>query len=428
MIVPAARLVWIVALVLTPAATLAAYIPGAAAILLVVIALAVMDGMSAMRRLQAMDAALPASLRLTKDVAAAVPITFRNGTRDTLPARVAVVPPTGVSCEKTTELLTLPPGKSELAWTCTGTRRGDLLLDGVHLEIPSPLGLWVARARRAEACRLRVYPNLRDRATAALFQRTADPGLRLQRQLGKGREFERLRDYMPGDSYEDMHWKATARRRSPIVKLYQLEHAQEVYAVVDCSRLTAREGILDRYIDAALHVALAADRQGDKFGLITFSDSVHKLLRARNGMDHFRLCRDVIYNLEAERVSPDFRELFSAIQLNLRRRALLIFFTSLDDPLLAELFAAEVGLVARRHVVLVNSMETAGVRPQFSADAPATVEAVYEGLAGQIVWNKMRALQLGLANRGVRLAIVDAARIKQQAAQAYFDAKRRQVL
>jgi uncharacterized protein (DUF58 family) len=432
MIAPSTRLIWMVALVITPAAALAGLLQGAAlpASLLVgiVIAFAAADAVSGLRRLDAVHAAAPASLRLTKDVTAAVPLVFENRTRQSLPTRVAIVPPEGVSCEKLTETVTLPPGRSELAWPCTGVRRGDSLLEEVHLEIPSPFGLWLTRARRQTGCQLRVYPNLRDRATAALFLRIANPGVRLQRQLGKGREFERLREYVVGDSFEDMHWKATARRRSPIVKVYQLEHAQEVYAVVDCSRLTAREGILDKYVEAVLHVALAAERQGDKFGLITFSDRVHRLLRARQGMDHFRLCREVIYNLQAGRVSPDFRELFTGIQLNLRRRALLIFFTSLDDPLLGEIFAAEVGLIARRHVVLVHSMQTAGVRPQFSGEAPATPEAIYEGLAGQIVWNKTRALQLGLANRGVRLTIADPAHIKQQVAKAYLDVKRRQVL
>src|SRR5207253_2488307 len=99
--------------------------------------------------------------------------------RASLCPRVAIVPPEGVSCEKLTETVTLPPGRSELAWPCTGVRRGDSLLEEVHLEIPSPFGLWLARARRQAGCQLRVYPNLRDRATAALFLRTANPGVRL---------------------------------------------------------------------------------------------------------------------------------------------------------------------------------------------------------------------------------------------------------
>ena len=164
-----------------------------------------------------------------------------------------------------------------------------------------------------------------------------------------------------------------------MVKLYQVEHAQEVYVVVDSSRLSAREQILESYVDAALHLALVAERQGDRFGLVTFSDRPHRMLRARSGMDHFRLCRETIYNLQARRVSPDFREVFTSLQLNLRRRSLLVFFTSLDDPLLAETFEREVSLLARRHLVLVNVMRTAGLKPLFEGDAPADVESRLSG-------------------------------------------------
>jgi uncharacterized protein (DUF58 family) len=277
-------------------------------------------------------------------------------------------------------------------------------------------------------CALRVYPNLRDRATAALFLRDPHAGVRVHRQVGKGREFERLRDYMPGDSYEDIHWKATAHRRSPAVKLYQVEHAQEVYVVIDSSRLSAREQILESYVTAALHLALAAQRQGDRFGLIAFSDRPHRLVRARGGMDHFRLCREAIYNLQPRRVSPDFRELFTTVQLNLRRRSLLILFTSLDDPLLAETFKREVPLIARRHLILVNVMRIAGLKPLFQGEAPVDLESTYNALAGQMLWNNMRELQIALRHHGVRLSVVEPREIKAQVTAAYLDIKRRQLL
>ena len=142
-----------------------------------------------------------------------------------------------------------------------------------------------------------------------------------------------------------------------------------MYVVIDASRLSARDEILDSYITAGLHLALSAQLQGDRFGLITFSDRPHRFVRARSGMDHFRLCRETIYNLQPRRVSPDFRELFTTVQLNLRRRSLLVLFTSLDDPLLAETFNNEVSLIARRHLVLVNVMRTAGLKPLFQGEA-----------------------------------------------------------
>jgi len=432
MIVPGSRMMLAAALIVLPVATLAGIYPGLAlpctGILAVCFAASVVDAWFGRQRVGALGASAPGLVRLTKDIRAEVTITLENRSARALAVRAGLVMPEGVVSERLTEAVTLQPGRSALAWPSTGATRGDHALRHLHMEARSPLGLWLARARVPVECNLRVYPNLRDRATAALFLRAPNAGMRVHRQVGKGREFERLREYMRGDSYEDIHWKATAHRRSPVVKLYQVEHAQEVYVVVDASRLSAREQILESYVTAALHLALAAERQGDRFGLITFSDRPHRMVRARSGMDHFRLCRETIYNLQARRVSPDFRELFTSMQLNLRRRSLVIFFTSLDDPLLAETFAREVSLVARRHLVLVNVMRTAGSHPLFENGAPADVESAYAALAGQMLWNKMRELQIALRDRGVRLAVVDPQNIKAQATAAYLEIKRRQLL
>ena len=137
------------------------------------------------------------------------------------------------------------------------------------------------RASWPIASSFRVYPNLRDRATASLFLRTAEAGLR-QRAVKWAKAASSIicATILPGDSFEDIHWKATARRGFPAVKLYQVEHAQEVYAVIDFSRLAAREGILESYVDAALHLALVAERQGDRFGLVDLQRP-HASLRAR---------------------------------------------------------------------------------------------------------------------------------------------------
>jgi uncharacterized protein (DUF58 family) len=432
MIVPSPRALLAATFVILPVATLAGIAPALAlpctAALALCCAAFVADALLSRQRVAAVGASGPALLRLTKDVRADVTLTLENRLAQAMSVRAGLVMPEGVASERLTDSVTLQPGRSALGWPCTGATRGDHALRDLYVETPSPLGLWLARARLPLECNLRVYPNLRDRATAALFLRAPNAGMRIHRQVGKGREFERLREYIPGDSFEDIHWKATAHRRSPVVKLYQVEHAQEVYVVVDASRLSAREQILEGYVTAALHIALAAERQGDRFGLITFSDRPHRLLRARSGMDHFRLCREAIYNLQARRVSPDFSELFTSIQLNLRRRSLLIVFTSLDDPLLAETFAREVPLVARRHLVLVNAMRTAGMRPLFESGAPPDVESAYHALAGQMLWNKTHELQIALRNRGVRLSMVDPQDIKAQATSAYLEIKRRQLL
>jgi len=431
MIVPANRLLWSAAAIVLPAATLAGFAPALAAPAWGVVFLwALVVSLDAWRgevRLRKIGASAPVELRLTRDVPATVPFTLRNDTGAPVSARIAPTVPDGVWSDVPITPTVLPAGLSTVLWMCTSNTRGDHSLSELHLETPSPAGLWSVRDSRAVGCTLRVYPNLRDRATAALFLRTAGPGARLRRQRGKGKEFENLRQYLPGDSFEDVHWKATARRAHPMVKQYSIEHAQEVYAIVDASRLSARDAILDRYVDATLHLALVADKQRDRFGLVTFADRTHRFVRARSGQDHFRLCREAIYRLQPERVSPDFREVFTTLQTNLRRRALLVFFTSLDDALLAESFEQDIQLLARRHLVLVHVMPGPEVAPIFE-HPPADTESAYSALAGQLAWNRMRKLQIALQNHGVRLSLVDPDRIKTQVSSAYLEVKRRQQL
>jgi uncharacterized protein (DUF58 family) len=402
--------------------------PACAAGLAVCAVAAAVDAVAGVRRIGGVGLRAPAFLRLTKDVASTFPVTVENRSGAALRLRLGVNLPPGVESEDATREMEAPAGASVVDWPCVGRARGDHALGQAHVEAASPLGLWLVQEARALEFSFRVYPNLRDRATAGLFLRTANAGARVRRQVGKGREFENLRHYLPGDSFEDIHWKATARRGFPAVKQYRVEHAQEVYAVVDASRLSAREGILESFVEAALHLALVAEKQGDRFGLVTFSNRTHRFLRARSGMDHFRLCRETIYNLRAERVSPDFRDVFTSIQLQLRRRALLVFFTSLDDALLAETFERDIGMLARRHVVLVNVRRTAALRPLYAGAAPAEVDELYAGLAGQMLWNRMRALEIALGNRGVRLTVTDAETIKRQVAAGYLEVKRRQIL
>lgn len=427
MMAPAPRLIWLAAAIVLPAATMAGLAPAAAplcwAAIAVVAGVAMTDAELGIRRLRAVTVRAPEFLRVTKNVEAKVPLTVASG-----PVRLAMPMPEGVSSAKKTLDATAKGAREIIDWPVTGRARGDRLLPAVHLEKPSPLGLWQTRDTRDIQCTLRVYPNLRDRVTAMLFLKIADPGFRMRRQVGKGREFDNLRHYLPGDSFEDIHWKATARRGFPVIKLYRVEQAQEVYAVIDHSRLSAREGILDSYVDAALHLALVAERAGDKFGLITFSDRTQRMVRAASGLDHFRRCRETIYNLTAQRVSPDFREVFTSLQTTLRRRALLVFFTSLDDALLAETFEHEVRLLARRHLVRVNVSQVSGVKPLFNDAPPEDLDAAYRSLAGQMLWNRMRTLGIALENRGVRLTVVSAERIKEQVTAQYLEVKRRQAL
>lgn len=393
---------------------------------------------------------------MSKEREAQIEIRIRNEPQQERLLRLALVMPPEILSADEDLTVTLPRGSewSRLQWACVPRKRGNYRVQTSWLETASPLGFWSARRAVATDSEVRVYPNLlhERRDLAALFLHRGSFGFHARRQVGKGREFEKLREYSPGDSFEEVHWKATARRGRPITKVFQIERTQEVYVVIDASRLSTRRvstaspsraksipspgrpdqedtsTTLERFITASLLLGLAAEQQGDFFGLLTFSDQVGRFVRARNGKAHYNICRDALYTLEPRMVSPDFDEVCTFIRLRLRRRALLIFMTALDDPVLAESFVRNMNLICRQHVVVVNMLQARGVAPLFSSSDVNSMDDLYEHLGGHLQWQSLRELEKVLQRRGVRFSLLQNERLTAQLTAQYLEVKRRQLL
>jgi uncharacterized protein (DUF58 family) len=466
MIVPRFRLLFWVAVVVLPFALMGAVSPPAIGVSLLCIgglaALALADAIGAGKSLAGIGVELPPIARMSKDREAKLELRIRNERQRQRHLRVALAWPREVQAASES-LDVLLPAQSEwsrLAWTCTPRKGGNYRFDAAYVEGRSPFGFWGVRKTLPVRSELRVYPNLLNerKNLAALFLNRGAFGLHAQRQVGKGRDFEKLREYIPGDDYNEIHWKATARRGKPITKLFQIEKTQEVYVVLDASRLSARtaqsskfkaqssklqEGgnaqlgtlnlepgtsVLERFVTAALVLGLAAERQGDLFGLLTFTDKVEKFVRAKNGKNHYSLCRDALYTLEPTIATPDFDELCTFIRLRLRRRALLVFLTALDDPALAESFVRSVDLIRRQHLVLVNMLQMPGVKPLFTDPDVAGLDELYGRLGGHLQWQKLRELQKVLQRRGVRFSLLDNERLSAELVSQYLNVKQRQLI
>jgi len=432
MMAPRTRLLVLATLVVVPLALIAGLawtlLPACVSVIAGVCGFVAWDAGRGLQTIGALSVRLPALLRATRDVEASVPVDVIHSGGTAVAVQVALRLPQDLVSDRLVETATAGPGATRIEWPLVPRERGDYKIDVADIECASPWGLWSMRAVVPVECEVRVYPNLRGGATRALLLSREASGTRRERQVGRGREFEKLRDYAPGDSFDEIYWKATARRGKPVVKVFQLERTQELYVVVDASRLTARRETLEKYVTAALHLGLAAERQGDRFGLITFSDKVHQFVRARSGKAHYRACRQAIYKLQSRRVSPDFGELFGFIQTVLRRRALLVVLTALDDPVLAESFAQAVRIASRRHLILVSVAGTPGIQPLFDEPPPQGLDDLYRDVAGQLFWKKLRELRMTLERAGVRFSVLDPDRLETELTSLYLDVKRRQAL
>lgn len=357
--------------------------------------------------------------------------------------RIGIAFPEGMRADEWVKTVMLPAeaGSYPVQWDCVPVQRGQFYVSAVYLEVQSPFGLWAIRREEKHRSEIRIYPNLlaeRNRM-ASLFLNREGVGIHAQRLVGKGREFEQLREYIPGDSYEDIHWKATARRGHPITKTYQVERTQEVYVIVDTSRLSARslpgrepgaepEAQLELLLRAALLLGVVAEKQGDFFGLAAFSDQVHSFIRASKGRGHFNRCREALYTLQPRLVNPDFEEVCTFIRMRLRRRALVIFLTNLDDPVLSEALSKNLELLSNRHLVMVNMITPGHVRPLFSQGAVSTADEIYAQLGGHLQWQSLRETQRSLHRHGVELHLAGHESLCSDMVAQYVSVKQRQLL
>ena len=352
----------------------------------------------------------------------------------------------------------LPGGNAKVShrWAVTALKRGKYEFAQIHLETSSQFGLWEIRRSADLRLEVRVYPDLRSErhGLAAIFLRRGGLGLQPRPQLGKGREFEHLREYVPGDDYADIYWKGTARRGFPTTKMFQVERTQEVYVVIDHSRLSSREirvpvptlpgaireeefhaggeflvtTQLEKYLQGALVMGTVAEQQLDLFGLITFSDQVGQFIRSKNGRKHFDSCRDAIYALQPEFVSPNYDELAVFVRNRLTRRALIIILTDLSDPVSAESFCESIQLVSRQHVVIVNMIRPDSVKPLFADEEVATTRDLYENLSGHFHWTELQELERKLHNLGVQFTLPDSGALTLDLVNQYMRIKSRQLL
>ncbi len=383
-LVPTTKLIIWIGLIFIPVSVLAAVMPAVTGIgiglstgLLVV---AIADATVSRKLLAGIRVTLPAVVRLSLGREGEMTLSIENDAAKVKQLRLGLAFPREI-VSASEDLTTRLPGEtshSTIEWPFTALKQGLYFLENCFLETTSRIGFWSLRRTEAARVEVRVYPDLfRERKKLSGLFLNRGIGIHALRQIGKGRDVEQLREYLPGDSYEDIHWKATARRGQPITKVYQIERTQQIYVIIDGSRLSTRNSdpnrsrlitsgkpevgdyttIMERYTTAALVMGLAAGRQADEFGLLAFDDRVRKFVRAKSGKANYSACRDSLYTLQANSVTPDFAEVFTFIATHIRRRALLIFLSNLDDPVIAESFTANVDVIGRRHLVFVNMIK-----------------------------------------------------------------------
>ena len=262
------------------------------------------------------------------------------------------------------------------------TRRGIYSFGQVMVFASTRLGLVERRYRCAAPCDVSVYPSyqkLHQYELMAISRNLQEPGIKRIRRIGHNTEFEHIRDYLKGDDYRTINWRATARLSRPMVNVYQDERSQQVFSIVDKGRVMqqAFEGmtLLDYAINASLALSYVAMRKEDRAGLITFADSVGTFVAADRRSGHINKLMETLYAEQTDFGETDFSALSVAVGRHINKHSLLILYTNFMGLVSLQRQLPFLQQIARRHRLLVVFFEDVELL-QFMATPAATKEEV----------------------------------------------------
>ncbi len=146
---------------------------------------------------------------------------------------------------------------------------------------------------------------------------------------GRGMDFDRVRNYVPGDDVRTIDWNVTARTGEPHIKLFTEERELTILLMIDVSASADFGSVADSKrelaAEAAGVLAASAIRNRDRVGLILFSDEVELYIPPGKGRMHImRLIREALFFQPAHRGTDIARALDFANQVMHRKAVIFL--------------------------------------------------------------------------------------------------------
>jgi uncharacterized protein (DUF58 family) len=181
---------------------------------------------------------------------------------------------------------------------------------------------------------------------------------------GRGMDFDRVRNYVPGDDVRTIDWNVTARTGEPHIKLFTEERELTILLMIDVSASADFGSVEDSKrelaAEAAGVLAASAIQNRDKVGLVLFSDAVELYIPPGKGRMHImRLIRETLFFQPGRRGTDIAKALDFANQVVHRKS--VIFLVSdfcLGAPFEERLsrLRAKLQITNRRHDVIAVSV------------------------------------------------------------------------
>ena len=290
-----------------------------------------------------------------------------------------------------------PKQESEIVYSLIPKSRGEYIFNAVNIFISTTFRLVERRIIKDLKQVLPVYPSIIQMKNFELkaFSRTSNvEGIKRLRRLGHSYEFEQIKDYVLGDDYRSINWKATSRQGKLMVNQYEDEKSQQVYCIIDKSRVMKmpfdKLSLLDYAINTSLVLLNVALKKYDKAGLITFSDKLGSLVKAERNSTQINKILQALYREKERPLEANYELLYLASRRIIKGRSLIFLFTNFESTFAAERALPILRKINNLHLLVVVFFENTEVIRYSEKEARNVEEIYYQTIAQKFVSEKQQ--------------------------------------
>ncbi|MBZ9687229.1 DUF58 domain-containing protein [Clostridium estertheticum] len=328
----------------------------------------------------------------------------------------------------------MPREKDDFKYMVYPTKRGAFTFENVHVKCEGRLKL-CTKIFKVEIPRdYKVYPNMENLRKYRLNMcnnRSFKQGQKTLKTIGKGTSFESLREYVAGDEYRKINWKATARGDKPILNQYEPEKDQHVHILIDTGRAMSYSvrGFrkLDLVVNTALVLSDIVNQNGDKSGLMVFNTKVDNMIMPGKGPGHRGKIMEALYHIDNTNQTSNYDEAFYYLKKKERHRSIVFFFTDFNTVEETESILKVLPTISKNNLVVIILIKNESIELISSLKIKNKEDLFNKGVALEIIEERRKIINL-LNKKGILCIECAPEKLEYTVVNKYIQVKNRTYL
>lgn len=313
-------------------------------------------------------------------------------------------------------------------------KRGEYQFGALNVFVSTILNIVSRRLKFEQSKSVKVYPSyiqMRKYQIMAISDRLMEVGVKKVRRIGHSMEFEQIKDYVRGDDYRTINWKATARKRQLMVNHYIDERAQQIYSIIDMGRTMKmpfdQMSLLDYAINTSLVISNIALLKHDKAGIVTFNNKVNSVLPAERNSVQMKKILDSLYKQETDFLESDYERLAGVVREKIKQRSLLLLFTNFETANSLKRQIPYFKSLSRSHLLIVIFFFNVGLDELLYNKAKSLDEIYHKTIAEKFTYEK-RVIQTELTSIGIQSILTTPQKLSINTINKYLELKARAMI